>query len=184
MRRAVLAMTLVLSGCAGIEGAGERIYGADYFTPYSVSGFSAFAASGPVVEVFGTPPGGAAPEDVVAALRLPGYWPQTPARLAPADIARDAQRLRFVFGLTGMSDPIGVCAKTPSGGETPGRVELYVAYCRGSQGGSGAKLSIGRPLSVDDPAFSAALTRLMMTVAPRSDPLERGRGDRPLWLMR
>ena len=182
MRRAVIGACLMLGACATVEG-GERIYGADYFTTYSVSGFSAFAAAGPVVEVFGTPPGGASPEAVVAVLRLPGFWPQTPPRLAPPDLAPSAQRLRLVFGVPGMSSPLGVCETTPSGGETPGRVELYAAYCRGSAGASGAKLSIGRDLGVDDPAFARALTRLMGVVAPRSDPLERRRGTGPPLLL-
>jgi hypothetical protein len=185
MRGAILVAGALLAGCAAFDPTGERIYGADHLTPFTISGFSAFAASGPVVEVFGTPPGGASPEAVVAALRLPGFWPQTPPRLAPADLPRDAQRIRLVFGVMGTSDPVGVCRETPRGGATPGRVELYAAYCRGRSGGSGAKLSIGRELAVDDPAFAQALTRLMGVVAPRRDPLDRGRGEgRRLWLQR
>jgi hypothetical protein len=167
MRFLLLAAATGLAACSG---SGDVIYGKSVNSSYSGVGFSAFAASGPPVEVFGTPPAGASAEDIVRILQIPGRWPQTPPRLATGRLAPSAQRIRLVFGLTGSNTPDGVCGAEPRGGESPGRVELYAAYCRGSSGASGAKLSMPEPGAVDDPAFVNALARLMGVISPSMNP--------------
>lgn len=177
-----VAALAALAGCAGPGGGGpfgERIYGAEYFTTYSPSQFSAFAAAGPLLEVRGTPPGGATAAELAPALRLPAFWPQTPFRPVTPETPPSAQRIVLIFGVPGMVNPIDVCAATGLGGETPDRVEVVAAFCRGSRAGSTAKLSVDRPLAIDDPAFSTAMTRLFHAIAPPYDPLDRldrGRG--------
>lgn len=173
MRIAWILVTIAVAGCAGSGG----VISSMSVTPrYSGVGFSAFAASGPPVEVFGKPPAGASPAEIVEVLRLPGRWPQTPPRLATGELAPSAQRLRLIFGSPGSNTPDGACSATPQGGDTPGRVELYAAYCRGSKGGSGAKLSMDAPSSVNDPAFVNALNRLLSTISPNMNPRKRVRG--------
>jgi hypothetical protein len=179
MRRAALAAVLVLAGCASPEDFfGQRITVPDYFALYTPLEFSTFAAAGPVVEVLGKPPGGATAEQVVAALRIPGYWPQTPPRLLDPDGPRPARVLKLIFGATGAGNPFDVCAGRAKGGETPGRLTVNGAFCINGSPASTAYLVDKRPLTPDDPAFSDALARLVNTLAPTFDPQRRGRRDR------
>mgnify|MGYP006275797101 CR=1 FL=1 len=179
---AATALAAALAGCAG-SGV-SRVWGRSYFAPYNIATFSAFAASGPVVEIRGAPPGGAGPEAAAEALRLPGWWPQTPFRLSDAPPgSTDGSRIVLVFGAQGGVDPIALCRGGGPEGGARETLTVQAAYCVGSRAGSGAVLEAGRRLGPGDAEFSREMIRLMDAIAPRSDPLERNRRDGPIWLL-
>lgn len=154
----------------------SRVHSVTIFPAYTSLGFSAFAAAGPTVEFRGPLPGDATPEAIAAALRLPGFYPQTPFRAAaPSDFG---QRIVLAFGAAGGDTP-ALCAAPASGSgvETPGRLEVAAAFCNGASPLSVARLSDARPLAPDDPAFTAALRSLFAEMAPTRDPSDNNRRD-------
>jgi hypothetical protein len=170
MRLAVLAAAALCAGCALQDLTRQRITHQSDSISYDPTGFSAFAAAGPVVEIRGAPPGGAAPADVLPTLRLPGWWPQTPFRPAePADIPR-GQRIVLAFGVPGGVSAGILCRGDFPTTSTPS-LTAAAAYCRGRSGATAAKLTDDRPLGPGDPAFATAMTRLFDAIAPRRDPL-------------
>lgn len=173
MRRAVaLLLAAALAGCASL--LAERIWEGPRLNSVTPIEFSGFAESGPVIEILGRPPGGAPPEVVAAALRMPGRFRQAPFRLAEADRirppAQGALRLVVAFGLAGAADGGPLCrgtAQVPSTHAQPG-LEVTAALCVGTSADSAARLSHELPLAPDDPAFAATMARLFDVLAPRA----------------
>jgi hypothetical protein len=183
MRRtlAAFAASLALSACAGTFE--ERITPGDFFTAYRPSQFSAFAASGPIVEIHGARPAGATDAEIAEALRLPSWFAQTPFRVAPAGAGPEGrQRIILNFGSAGGMDPIAACAGRVNAGGVTDRLAVAAAFCRGTAPGSASRLLHERALAPGDPDFSRAMTRLFAEMFPPYDPLDRGRGRRMLFL--
>lgn len=179
MRRMMIAIALLLGGCAAGSGPfEENISFVEIFPGYSRPGFSAFAASGPLVEMHGPLPGGADAEAVAAALRLPPRFPQTPFRAIEPGSAPRSQRIVLVFGVNGGVNADEVCRGEVSPGGVTDRLAVAAAYCTGSRSGSTAALHHRRALTPDDPAFTDAMRRLFGALAPMRDETERFRGER------
>jgi hypothetical protein len=178
---AIIAAAVILSGCAGGGPFAQRVTHQSVKVSYSPLQFSAFAAAGPLVEIRGAPPGGATPEQVVEALRLPARWPQTPFRLiAPGEAAR-SQRIVLVFGLPGGLGANLLC----QGQVAPVMTEALTvgaAFCTGRRDATGAKLTDARPLGPDDSEFAVAMTRLFAELAPSRDPAWDD-DDREMWMI-
>lgn len=169
-----LAMTLVAALCAGCalgDLGRQRITHQSDSISYSPTGFSAFAAAGPLVEIRGAPPGGASPEQVLPTLRLPGWWPQTAFRLAQPGEAERSQRIVLAFGVPGGVSEAILCRGDFQTTPTPA-LTAAAAFCRGRRGATGAKLTDDRPLAPGDPAFATAMTRLLDAISPRRDPMQ------------
>jgi len=179
MRRIAIAFMALLGGCAASGGLFEENIGfVQVFSGYTRTGFSAFAASGPLVEMHGPLPGGADADTVAAALRLPPRFPQAPFRaVAPGEAPR-SQRIVLVFGVNGGIDADRVCRGAVSPGGVTDGLAVAAAYCTGSRSGSTAALHHLRALTPDDPAFTDAMRRLFDAMAPMRDENERFRGDR------
>lgn len=161
---AALAASL-LAGCAG----GARVHSVTLFSPYTPLGAASFAASGPLVEVRGAPPGGASPEAVAAALRMPGNFAQTGFRVAP--VGGTGQRIVLAFGARSV-DPGRICAPGASGGasQSGGGLELGAAYCVGATAASVGVLSAPDVGGPEDPAFAASVRGLLTEMMPTSSP--------------
>lgn len=164
-RAALLAVGLAVAGCAA--SSGELIYN-DYYYSYVPSNFRSMAAAGAPVEIFGAPPGGASPEEVVAALRMPARLSSTPPRLA--EVPGQGQRLVFAFGSGGSVNGDALCAGRTHGGEIEDRLEVAAAYCRGDRVLTQAQMSLNAPVGPSDPRFAKAMRRLIETLGPREDP--------------
>lgn len=172
--RAVAAAALA-AGCAASPFQ-SSVHSVSTFPNYVPLGFSAFASAGPAVELRGPLPGGASPEAVAAALRLPAFYAQAPFRPVPA--GSPGQRIVLAFGATG-GDTTALCeGPGAAGAETPGRLEVAAAYCVGSRAASVGRLSDARPLTPGDPAFTAALRTLFTEMAPTRDPNRETSSDR------
>lgn len=184
MRAAPLAAAVlaapILAGCATL--LAERIWEGQRLNAVTPVEFSSFAASGAVVEILGTPPGGAPPEAVAAVLRMPGQYPQAPFRLATADQTRTpaqgALRLVIAFGLAGPADGRLLCA---GGAAVPAKppqtgLEATAALCVGPNADSAARLSHAEPLEPGDPRFAATMTRLIQVLSPRAAEFRGRRG--------
>jgi hypothetical protein len=156
---------LALTACA--SATGERIYNAHYFS-YTPSNFRSMAAAGAPIEIYGAPPGGATPEEVVAAIEMPRHLSQT----APvvAEVPGQGQRLVFAFGASGAVDGAALCGGATQGGELTDRLEVQGAYCRGERLLTQAQMTADRPLGPPDPDFTQAMRRLIETLGPRDDP--------------
>jgi len=173
---AVLALGLAAAGCAVTSA--ERIFNAHYFS-YSPGEFRSMAAAGAPVEIFGSPPGGATAEEVVAALRMPAHLASTPPRLAESP--GQGARLVFAFGGGGAVNGEALCAGNPASGALPDRLDVAGAFCRGSRLMTQAQLSFDAPVGPSDPRFTSAMRRLIATLGPRTDPnRDRNSGDRIL----
>jgi hypothetical protein len=169
MRLALLAAAALSAGCAFGDLGHQRITHRSDSVSFTTTGFSAFAAAGPLVEIRGAPPGGATPAEVLPTLRLPGWWPQTAFRLAQPGEAPTAQRIVLAFGVPGGVSASIMCRDdfTPTPTTT---LTAAAAFCRGHSGATVAKLTDDRPLTPDDPAFASAMTSLFDAIAPRRDP--------------
>ncbi len=178
--RAVAAATLAAALAACVPGMpfDEVITLADQSSAYSAREIAAFAAAGPAVELRGPLPGGAAPEAVIAALRLPGYLPQTPFAPAP-DPPLSGRQARFVlvFGPRAGLDPDAICRGEVDGGPQGPGLGVAAVFCRGPSPFGWARLDHARPLTPGEPAFGAALTRLFAAAAPRRNPNDPQRDD-------
>ena len=176
----VLAAT-ALAGCADL--LAERIWDGERVNSVTPTEFSAFAASGPRVEILGAPPGGASAEEVVAALRMPGRFRNAPFRLvetgSEATTTQGMVRLVFAFGAAGAANGRPLCAGQPSGASAQGPkdgLEVTAALCIGRQVDAAARLSHRDPLAPGDPAFTATMARLIDVLAPRSQEFRDRRG--------
>jgi len=179
MRKIAIAFAALLSGCAAPGGPFEENVGfVQIFSGYSRAGFSAFAASGPLVEMHGPLPGGADTETIAAALRLPPRFPQTPFRAIAPGSAPRSQRIVLVFGVRGGINADQVCAGDIAAGGVTDRLAVAAAWCAGSRSGSTAALQHQRALTPDDPAFTGAMRRLFGSLAPSRDENERFRSER------
>ena len=175
LRNVALVALLAAAGCSA---SGERIYNALYYS-YTPSNFRSMAAAGAPLEIYGTPPGGATPEEVVAAIRMPGHLPQTAPKLA--EVPGQGQRLVFAFGGAGAVDSSALCRGEVEGGALPDRLEVAGAYCRGDRMLTQAQMTADRPLGPPDPDFTRAMRRLIETLGPRTDPnRDNDRGERIL----
>ncbi len=167
MRKIALAFAALLSGCAATGGPfQESVTHVQIFSGYSRSGFSGFAAAGPLVEMHGTIPGGADAETVAAALRLPPRFPQTPFQAIAPGSAPSSQRIVLVFGVNGGLNADEVCRGDVRAGGVTDRLAVGAAFCTGSRSGSTASLHHQRALTPDDPAFTDAMRRLFDALAP------------------
>ena len=176
---------LLVAGCAGGGFTSERIYAVDIWSAYSPNNFAAFAASGPVVEIRGVPPDESPPEAVVAALRLPGWWPQGAFRLAGPQEIGAGQRIVLSFGVVGAATANGACGPAGAHDARTEVLTVFAVYCRGTRPQSSARLDSRTLRGPSDPGFSAAMTRLFIALAPREDPeRERGRDGPPLLFLR
>lgn len=177
LRALAVIAVLALSGCAGSSLFDERVGFVDVFSGYSRSGFSAFAAAGPSVEMHGPLPGGADAATVAAALRLPANFPQTPFQAIEPGSAPRGQRIVLAFGVFGALNLDDACR-----GEVPGAgadsLQVSAVYCVGRRPASTASLRHDRALTPDDPAFTAAMRRLFAAMAPLDDARERRGGSR------
>lgn len=179
MRKIIIAFAVLLSGCTATGGLFEEsVSSVQIFPGYTRSGFSAFAASGPLVEMHGPLPGGADAETVAAALRLPPRFPQTPFRAIAPGAAPRSQRIVLVFGVNGGINADQVCAGDVSAGGVTDRLAVAAAYCTGSRSGSTASLQRRSALTPDDPAFTDAMRRLFDSLAPSRDENNTFRSER------
>lgn len=177
----IAAVAAILLGCAGGAPFAQRITHQSVKVSYSPLQFSAFAAAGPLVEIRGSPPGGATPEQVMEALRLPARWPQTPFRLVAPDEAARSQRIVLVFGLPGGMGANLLCQGRVAPVMTD-TLTVGAAFCTGRRDATGAKLTDARPLGPDDPEFAVAMTRLFAELAPLRDPAWDD-DDREMWVI-
>lgn len=174
MLRALSACAAVaaLSACAGA--LDERISGGSFYPAYTPSGFSAFAAAGPIVEIHGARPGGADDAAIAEALRLPGWFPQTPFSAAePGAPPEGRQRIVLNFGAASEMSTVAACEGRISPGAIADRLTVAAAFCVGRRPATGAHLSHERPLAPPDPEFSRTMTRLFSVMLPASDPRQR-----------
>lgn len=183
-RRAIPGLSLLAAAACALDGAPlvERITHDQFYPAYRPAQFSAFAAAGPLVEIRGAPPGGGPPDAIAARLRLPGWWPQTPFRAVAPGEAADRQRIVLAFGWQGGLDAIRLCDGQAAAPVEAGRLEVAAAFCRGGRPGSGARLSHPDALTLDDPRFAAAMTRLLSAIAPTEDPERDDNDDGPCLL--
>jgi hypothetical protein len=166
-----LALAVALSACAGGGLFDERITFVEQSPAYSPLEFAGFAGSGPLVEFRGPLPGGASPEQTAAALRLPGFWPQAPFRIAPAPAgAERVARLVLVFGPGGGVDPDAICRGTVNGAGGGAGLGVAATFCRGAAPFGWGRLDHVRPLAPGDPGVTASMRRLFGAIAPRENP--------------
>lgn len=178
LRAVLVVAALVLAGCVG-NLAAERIWEGARLDTVTALEFSAFASAGPTVAILGAPPGGAAQETVVAALRMPSRFRQAPFQtIDPFSETPPRLRLVLAFGLAGGADGNPLCRGTlsaPAPQRATDGLEVLAALCDGRRADTTARLSHPAPLGPGDPAFATAMTRLIETLAPRDREL-RGRG--------
>jgi hypothetical protein len=173
MRRAVAAVAaaLAVAGCAGGGLFDERIAFVDHDPAYSPLEFGGFAAAGPLVEARGPIPGGASAEELAAALRLPGFFPQTPFRVAPPAPSEARQaRIVLAFGPGAGFDPVALCRGGVDGAGGGEGLGVAAAWCRGGSPLGWGRLDHRRPLAPGDPAFTASMRRLFGEIAPPRRP--------------
>ncbi len=159
-----------LAGCAATDIFDERITQVDVLSAYAPNTFGAFAASGPLVELQGPIPGGASPQEVAAALRMPGFWPNAPFSAVAEGEAPEMQRIVIGFGAATAANATLVCEGRPAGGGVADSLQAFVAYCMGRRAASSAHLSRSALVTPADPAFGDAFARVFIQIAPRSDP--------------
>ncbi len=153
MRAAILLMAGLAGGCAA---GGSTVHSTRNLGGVASTDFISLAAA-PVVEIRGAPPGGASPEMVAAALRLPSGFAQRPFRLAAP--GESGTRLVLVFGARAI-DESAVC--TPGGGGVggaPARLEVGGALCVGERARASGVL-VSNATDPSDPAYVAALQAL------------------------
>ncbi|SEA73255.1 hypothetical protein SAMN05444370_11096 [Rubrimonas cliftonensis] len=159
-----------LAGCAATDVLGERITQVDVLSAYSPNTFGAFAASGPLVELQGPIPGGASPQEVAAALRMPGFWPDAPFTAVAQGEAPEMQRIVIGFGAATAANAMLVCDGRPASGGVADSLQANVVYCMGRRAASSAHLSRSDLATPADPAFGDAFARVFLQIAPRRDP--------------
>lgn len=164
-----LVLAMAVGGCASGGFFDQRVTNQSVNVSYSPSQFSAFAAAGPLVEIRGAPPGGATPEEIAAALKLPGRWPQTPFRVVAPGEAPHSQRIVLLFGAPGGFGDVLLCRGDMQPVETS-NLTAAAAFCRGGRAASGAKLTDVRAIGLSDPEFATAMTRLLSEMSPSRDP--------------
>ena len=170
MRRVASLLAAVLTvGCAA---GGFTVHSTRSVASVGSTGF-ALLSSDPVVEIRGTPPGGASPEAVAAAMRMPGGFVQRPFRLAPADGL--GTRLVLIFGARAVNDGT-VCAPAGQGGGAPARLAAAAALCVGSRPAASGVL-VSDAASPDDPAFRAAIQGLIQGMNQANDQPRRRLGS-------
>ena len=180
-RLTVVLAVLALPGCADL--LAERIWDGERLNSITPIEFSAFAGSGPRVEILGAPPGGASPEEVAAVLRMPGRFRNAPFRLVEKGsaeaTAQGVVRLVFAFGAQGAANGRPLCAGEASGASAQGPtdgLEVTAALCVGRQADAAARLSHRDPLAPGNPAFTATMARLIDVLAPRASEFRDRRG--------
>ncbi len=161
---AALIVALLATGCAG--GAGGKIYNAYYDPGYAPSDFGAMSAAGAPIELFGSPPGGASPEDIIASIQLPG------ASAAPklAETPGQGQRLVFAFSSGGAVNGDALCSGGVQGGSAQDRLEVAGAFCRGERPLSQAQMSVSGPVGPPDPQFTSSMRGLIGTIGSSRNP--------------
>lgn len=178
MRARLALAALLLGACETTGFFDERIGFVEVLSAYSRNGFSAFAAAGPSVEMHGPLPGGADPDTVAAALRLPGNFPQTPFQAIEPGSSPRGQRIVLVFGTFGGLNPDEVCRGEIGSGAASDRLQVGAAFCIGRRAGSTASLSHVRMPTPDDPEFTASMRRLFGALAPAQDERTQRGGTR------
>ncbi|TVQ53338.1 MAG: hypothetical protein EA355_13625 [Rhodobacteraceae bacterium] len=170
-----LAAILVLAGCAG--GGAERIVAGSGRDRIGPAEFASFAAS-PAVELHGARPGGASDAEIAAALRLPPRFRDAPFRVtAPGPQSRNETRIVINFGQTGGVDGQALCEGRIGPGQAATGFSAAAAFCRGETSGRAALLTRSDALTPADPEFGRAMSRLIAEAAPRTEPINRFRGD-------
>lgn len=155
-----------IAACATSTGA--RIFNTKYHTGYAPSNFRSMAAAGAPIEIFGSPPGEASEEDIVASIRLPNRLGSTPPVVAEAP--GQGQRLVFAFSVSGAINGPELCAGNIPGGAFQDRLEVFGAFCRGGRVLTHSQMSIPGPVGPPDPEFTSAMARLIDILGPRHDP--------------
>ena len=163
-RAAIIGAALLAAGCSS---AGEKIFNVNYLS-YTPSNFRSMAAAGAPIEIFGAPPGGASPEQVVEAIRMPARLGQTSPRLA--EVPGQGQRLVFAFGVAGTVSGSALCSGAVVGATLPDRLTVRAAYCRGERLLTRADMTVPGPVGPPDPRFTSAMRRLIDMLGPRTDP--------------
>ncbi len=168
---AAMIAALLAAGCATSSGgSGLRIFNQHYFS-YEPTDFRVMASSGPPIELFGSPPGGATDEEVVAAIQMPARHSSSTPRLV--EVPGQGARLVFAFASGGAVNGKALCAGAVHGGSFQDRLEVSAAYCRGERMFSQAQMSVSGPVGPPDPEFTSAMRRLIDTLGPRVDPSRR-----------
>ncbi len=161
-----LLLAVAVAACASM--AGDSIYNTKFHTGYAPSNFRSMAAAGAPIEIFGSPPGGATEEEIVASIRMPRRLGSTPPVVAEAP--GQGQRLVFAFSVSGSVNGPELCAGNIPGGEFEDRLEVFGAFCRGDRVLTHSQMSIAGPVGPPDPQFTSAMSRLIDILGPRQDP--------------
>ena len=171
MRQIIPTAALACAGCAGGEGA--RIDSTPINSEDLQRAALALASSGPLIEIRGTPSGGATREQVAAALRMPGGFPQRPFRLARPGEADP----RFVLALGARAVDDGRIRRPGgAGGGAPERLEDSMAICTGTP--SDASGVVTSPATrPNDPAFPPAVATLIQGMPQAADRPTRNPGS-------
>ncbi len=172
---AALAAALALSNCGSV--GGELIFNTKYQSGYTPSNFRSMAAAGAPIEVFGSPPGGGSPAEIVAAIRIPGRFGSAPPVLTESP--GQGQRLVFAFSVNGAVHGPALCAGDVAAGAFDDRLEVFGAYCRGERVLTHSQLSVSGPVGPSDPRFTRVMARLIDILGPRTDPNHRNRSCQP-----
>jgi hypothetical protein len=137
-----------LAACTG-EAAGTRIY--SVVKPGGSGDTERTLRSAPKIAVLGTPPGGASPAAVAAAIVLPvelgGGRPELVAATA------DTGRIVIAFGRATANE---LCSGTAGGGSPP-TLLVSGAFCNGTAAASYGVVENRGVASVADPAFTATM---------------------------
>ncbi len=183
----IAAGCVLMAGCAGPSGAGDRFSYVDQ-EPYYGAAAIGYAVSGGIINtaIRGQPFAGAPanPEAIAALMRMPGWHPQAQPTTRP-DPTRPANNHRLVLVFhpaRGFPESNRICGQLdryPVG--PPARpVRLHGAFCAGTEPAAEA-FGTGQAAGPHDPAFAEFLNRLLAVMLP---PSRREFPDRKDWLRR
>lgn len=131
---------------------------------------SIFGSGGGLTEVYGAPSDGATPAEVVANLRLPHFVSSRRLTAIDPDYPTSDLRLILVFApqTTALADQ--ACKGRAEGATAGPQMKVYGVFCRGRRAVSEAIVYAEASPGIGDPAFAAALNRLIGTLMPSVDP--------------
>ncbi len=168
------ALPLALAACAGAVTA-TRVFNPRYDLVYSAAEVRAAGGFMPV-QVFGTPPDGASPEEVAAQMDLSGRFRNKPAQLVPA--SEQGRRIVLAFHLA-MGEQLCKGSGAVAGAGTE-QLVASAAFCIGDRMLTTAQLKSGETRGPRDAAFRPAILQLYSELLPNQNP--ELRPDGPLWM--
>ncbi|HEU0221882.1 MAG TPA: hypothetical protein VFR34_06685 [Paracoccaceae bacterium] len=153
MNRFLTAAPLALAAaCAGTAPLGTRVYNVDNPRSAGYEVRATLSGTAPLA-VLGTPPDGAAPESVAAALRVPAKFGGGGFRLVPA--VSTENRIVVAFGRVA---PRQLCAGQ-GGQERPPSLVASAAFCRGPRPLASGVME-ATATGPSDPAFASSFLAL------------------------